>query len=147
DDEGLAASVLADSRKAAGMDPELSLVQRILTQRFGCPDRALGIIGVGVLERVRAKPDEDGPVIEAEDCNDLDGLVNRLTQQAAAPRDAVRAGAFVKFLLDTYDAGTLLAFARTLKSGVSVDTACRAATGKPAVMLQLQWGESLSREQ
>jgi len=147
DGGSLAADVLADGRKKAGADPELELVRRILALRLDCPERALETVGVGILNIVRVKPGGDAVMINADDIDDLGGLVNRLALHAADPRDALRAGSFVKFLLDAYGAKGLLVFARALAPGVSVDAACRAATGKPAVMLQLQWGESLSREQ
>ncbi|MEO6986257.1 MAG: ABC transporter ATP-binding protein, partial [Paralcaligenes sp.] len=147
DQDDLITKVMADYRKKSGTDPELVLVERILAQRFDCPERALGLIGVGILSLIRVKPNDDVVMIHADDVDDLDGLVNRLTLRAADARDAIRAGAFVKFLLDVYDAEVLLAFARAMKPGVSIDAVCVEATDKPAVMLQLQWSESLSREQ
>ncbi|TCT02531.1 ATP-binding cassette domain-containing protein [Paralcaligenes ureilyticus] len=146
DEGGLAASVLVSARKNSGTDAELDLVERILTERLGCPEAALGLIGVGILNLVRVKPGDDVVMVNADDVNDLDGLASRLASHAAQARDAIRAGSFVRFLLDVYDARVLLDFARAMKPGVSIDEVCRSVTGKPAVMLQLQWGESLSRE-
>jgi ATP-binding cassette subfamily B protein len=143
--ETLVEGVLEAVRRNPGMDPESELARRILTRHLDCPERALGLVGVGVLEASRAGPAAAGAV-GPDDVNDLAGLIDRLTLPATDARDARRAAAFVDFALKTFGPAGLLAFARGLEPGVSVDKACFKAFGKSLAMLQLQWETSLSQE-
>ncbi len=136
---------LADSH-SSGIDTQRSLVERILTERLDIPADALAFIGTGVLRHATRTADGAGNISVAE-AGDLDGLHSRLSSGAGAERDAVRAGAFVRFMLDTYGAPGLAKFARALATETSMDDACHTSTGKSQTMLELQWEESLADEQ
>jgi ATP-binding cassette subfamily B protein len=142
---GLAEQVLAASKRR-GADLDRELVERLLVERLSLPKRPLGLIGVGVLYLVGGRPRDGATTISLGDVEDLDVLSERLGGLSVEPADAARAGAFVRFMLDTYGADGLSAFARAWQPGVPVDEACREATGRSAAMLALQWSESLSQE-
>lgn len=142
----LAGAAQADARSQPGKDPGLSLVERLLSERLGCPQPALGLIGVGVLYLASDSPDAKNFSLEVEDVSDLGGLARRLAERTPEPRDAARAGAFVRFLLDAYGAATLQEFARAMQPGVSMGQVCLETTGKSLAMIELQWSETLSHE-
>ncbi|MGB6105896.1 MAG: ATP-binding cassette domain-containing protein [Pusillimonas sp.] len=144
--EQLAPKVRADTAARPGQDPALELLRRLLAQRLACPEPALGLFGTGVLHLLTHKA-QQGVHIGQDEAGNIEGLANRLSLQAPGPADAARAGAFVRFLLDTYGVGGTLAFARGMDRGVALDDVAREATGKSLLMLALQWSESLSREQ
>jgi len=139
------AAALAGSRPP-GADAQRLLVERILAERLDIPAGALAFIGTGVLRHATRSADGAGNIGVAE-AGDLDGLYSRLSSGTGTGRDAVRAGAFVRFLLDTHGAQGLAKFGRALATGASMDDVCHASTGKSQAMLELQWEESLADEQ
>ncbi|MCC2597581.1 ATP-binding cassette domain-containing protein [Pusillimonas sp. MFBS29] len=145
-DERLAGEVTSDLRSSPGKSAELELLRRLLARRMGCPEPALGLFGVGLLHLLKHKAEEGVP-IRLDQAADIEGVASRLEQGAADPDDAARAGAFVRFLLDTYGVDGMLAFACAMQPGALLDDVAQQATGKPLLMLTLQWSESLSREQ
>lgn len=145
-DQQLSRKVQADTRLSSGCDPELELLRRLLVERLDCPTPALGLFGAGLLHLLTHKAEEGGH-IRLDEANDIEGLVAGLEQSGHSPSDAARAGAFLRFLLDTYGIDGALAFARAMQPGVDLDDVAQQATGKSLLMLTLQWGESLSREQ
>lgn len=145
-DEQLAPVVLAHASDRSEQTLGLDLVQRLLSGRLGCPQSALGLFGAGVLYLLTNKA-EAGVHIGWDETSDIAGLASRLEQSAADPVDAARAGAFVRFLLDTYGVDGTLAFARGMTKDSDLDDVALQATGKSLPMLVLQWSESLSREQ
>ncbi|HEY9573690.1 MAG TPA: ABC transporter transmembrane domain-containing protein, partial [Pusillimonas sp.] len=144
--DGLAAKVLADAHTRPGQDEALELLRRMLAQRLDCPAPALGLFGVGLLYLLTRKS-EESIYIGPDEAADIEGLANRLARSTATPADSARAGSFVRFLLDLYGVDGVLVFARAMREGVALDDVARQATGKPLIMLALQWSESLSREQ
>src|SRR3546814_11636133 len=63
DQDSLIGEVLADAQHNPGMDPESELTGRILSRRLGCPERSLGLVGVGILGLVRARPADGAAII------------------------------------------------------------------------------------
>ena len=144
---GLAAGVLADSGGRADADPAVLLVERILVERLGVSGRAQGLIGAGLLSLAEHPPGDTTLALMPGEASDLDGLAGRLASGSWAPRDAARAGAFLQFMLDTYQAAGVLALARAMQVQDSMDAACQSAIGKSAAMLELQWSECQPHEQ
>ncbi len=145
-EERLSANLRAGAAGRGDQDPALALVQHLLAERLACPQRALGLFGVGILHLATHKS-EESRYVGLDDIGDVEGLAARLDLKAAGPEDALRAGAFTRFLLDAYGLEGMLAFARGMEKGVPLDEVARKATGKSLAMLELQWGETLSREQ
>ncbi|MBV6306377.1 ATP-binding cassette domain-containing protein [Candidimonas humi] len=142
----LAKAALADVRAHPGKAAGLALVERLLSERLDCPQPALGLIGVGVFYLASDDPDAKNFSLGMDDVNDLSGLAQRLAANAPQPRDAARAGAFVRFLHDAYGAAVLQEFARAMQPGVSMSEVCGKVTGKSLAMVELQWSETLSHE-
>lgn len=145
-EERLATKVTSDLRSSPGQDAGLELLRRLLAQRLACPEPALGLFGVGLSHLLRHQA-EEGVHIRLDQATDVEGLALRLADGAGDKDDAARAGAFTRFLLDTYGIEGMLAFARAMQPGADLDQVARQATGKSLLMLTLQWSESLSREQ
>src|SRR5690606_21541137 len=129
-----------------GRDPRSDLLRRLLAERLGCPAPALGLFGAGLLHLLTREVQE-GEHIRPHETGDIHGLAARLGQASSDQADAARAGAFLSFLIDTYGVEGMLAFARAMQPGAELDDVARQATGKSLLMLSLQWGESVSREQ
>lgn len=144
--ERLSLNLRSGAAGRAEHDPALDLVQHLLSERLACPQRALGLFGVGILHLITHKS-EEARHVALDKIGDVEGLASRLDLKAAGPEDALRAGAFTRFLLDAYGLEGMLAFARGMEKGASLDEVARGATGKSLAMLELQWGETLSREQ
>ncbi|AEC21911.1 cyclic nucleotide-binding domain-containing protein [Pusillimonas sp. T7-7] len=144
--EQLAAKVRADTRPGSGRDPGLELLRRLLVERLDFPEPALGLYSAGLLHLLTHKA-EEGVHIRPDETSDITELVSCLEQPTYSPADAARAGAFLRFLLDTYEVEGTLAFARAMQPGVDLDDVAQQATNKSLLMLSLQWGESVSREQ
>jgi len=127
-------------------DPELLLVTHLLNERLGVPSSANGLIGVGLLQATRLHQDGKDPndaLISADDASGLESLAERLQMTPVDHADALRAAAFVRFLLAAHGPDALVKFARQMQPGGSLDTAARAALGKSLPMVELEWQESL----
>ena len=127
-------------------DPELLLVTHLLNERLGAPTSANGLIGIGLLHSIRLHQEGKGPsetLIPADEASGLDDLAERLRLTPVDPRDALRAAAFVRFVLATYGPDALVDFARLMVPGSSLDAAARSAWGKSLPMIELEWQESL----
>jgi len=144
---GLAAGILADAGRKADADPAPLLVKRLLAERLGMPERAQGLVGAGLLWLAGRAPGDEAAALAPDEAGNLGDLASHLAGGAGTPRDAARAGAFLRFMLDAYRGAGVVALGRAMQPHVSMDEACRKATGKSAAMLELQWSESLSREQ
>ncbi len=145
-DQALAVAVLAESRRHPGEDPARRLVERLLVERLDMPASALSFFGLGILRHATALADGSSSISVAE-AGDLAGLHKRLSAGSGTERDAVRVGAFSRFMLETYGPKGLIDFSRALASGLPMDEVCRQSTGKSQAMLELQWEESLADEQ
>ncbi|MGB3290035.1 MAG: ATP-binding cassette domain-containing protein [Burkholderiaceae bacterium] len=137
---------IAASLAGSGAGQQRLLVERILSEKLNIPHTALAFISAGVLFHATRTANGEGGIGVAE-AGDLDGLYSRLSSGTGKERDTARAGAFLRFMLDTYGVKGLVKFAHALASETSMDDTCHASTGKSQAMLQLQWEESLADEQ
>lgn len=143
-------TVLAMPAKGADTNPELVLITHLLNKRLNVPPSANGLIGIGLLHWIHLRRDNrelTAPLISVESATDLEGLARRLQTSQVGDDDALRAAAFVQFMLTTHGADSLVDFARQMSPDGSLDASALAAAGKSLPMIELEWQESLgSRE-
>lgn len=139
--------VLSESRQRPNSSNENELIRRILVDYLDVPAASLPILATALEHLLIVKTGGEPETIGLAAASDLQGLIDRLAEDRPERGDPARAASFVRFVLDTYGVKGLTAFAQGFEPGRTVAEVCRATLNKSVAMLELQWAESLSREQ